>query len=358
MAETPIRFGILGCAEIARKLARAIALAPNAVVSAIGSRSVDKAKTFAADTGLPPSAKAYGSYEAVLDDPDVDAVYIPLPTSLHRRWVTAAAEKGKHVLLEKPVALSTAELEEIVAVCEANGVQFMDATMWMHHPRTAGMRAFLSDGERFGQLKVIHSTFTFAGGPDFLINNIRVKADLDSLGALGDVGWYCIRAILWATDYELPKTVLASREPVINESGVILSCGSTLYWQDGKVATFHCSFLTSVVQDLTALGTKASLRLHDFAVPFQENSASFHVTSQFSSPLVSEHNVINDLPQEALMVKEFACLVASIKGNGSKPDKKWPTLSMKTQVVLDAVKASIDKGFEPVEVVSPLFYTT
>ncbi|GMP48008.1 hypothetical protein CsSME_00015512 [Camellia sinensis var. sinensis] len=125
-------------------------------------------------------------------------------------------------------------------------VQFMDATMWMDHPRTAAMREFLSDVERFGQLKTIHSNFSFIGGPDFLTNNIRVNPDLDSLGALGDIGWYCIRSILWAANFQLPKTALALRQPVLNETGVILSCGSSLYWEDGKITTFHCSFLTNL----------------------------------------------------------------------------------------------------------------
>ncbi|XP_058188865.1 uncharacterized oxidoreductase At4g09670-like [Rhododendron vialii] len=353
-AETQIRFGILGCAEIAKKLSRAITLAPNAALYAVASRSSDKAKAFAAANGFPPSAKAYGSYEALLDDPDVDAVYMPLPTSLHRQWAVRAAEKKKHVLLEKPVALNAAELEEILAACESNGVQFMDATMWMHHPRTAVMKELLDDSERFGELKVIHSTFTFAGGPDFLTNNIRVSPHLDALGALGDVGWYCIRSILWAASYHLPQTAVASRNPVLNDAGIILSCGASLYWPDGKVATFHCSFLTSLSLDLTVLGTKSSLRVNDYAGPLDEKAASFHVTTQFGfgKPLVKEEWVACELPQEAGMVGEFARLVAGIKRNGCKPEKEWGVLSWKTQVVLDAVKASIDRGFEPVEIVT------
>uniref|UniRef100_A0A5B6YLA7 Uncharacterized protein n=3 Tax=Davidia involucrata TaxID=16924 RepID=A0A5B6YLA7_DAVIN len=354
MAETPVRFGILGCANIARMVSRAITLAPNSTIYAIGSRSIEKASRYASENGFPPSAKVYGSYEAVLDDPEVDAVYVPLPTSLHLRWAVLAAEKKKHVLLEKPVALNATELDTILEACESNGVQFMDATMWMHHPRTAKMREFLSDAHRFGQLKSIHSSFTFDAGPEFLKNDIRVKPDLDALGALGDAGWYCARAILWAVDYELPKTVTALREPECNEAGVILSCGSALHWADGKVATFYCSFLTNLSMDIIALGSKGNLRVHDFVAPFQENVGPFYVTSGSKlgcEPISGEHTVKTDLPQQALMVREFAGLVKSIKG-GSKPEKKWPTLSRKTQLLLDAVNASIAKGFEPVEVVN------
>lgn len=160
MADTIIRFGIIGAADIARKVSRAIALAPNATLSAIGSRSLEKASKFASDNGFSPHVKIYGSYEAVLDDPEIDAVYVPLPTSLHLRWAVLAAEKKKHLLLEKPVALNVAEFDKILEACEANGVQFMDGTMWMHNPRTAKMKEFLFDADKFGQLKAVcHSNF-------------------------------------------------------------------------------------------------------------------------------------------------------------------------------------------------------
>lgn len=151
----PVRFGILGCANIARKVSRAMILSPNSTIVAIGSRSLEKAANFAKNNGFPVSAKAYGSYDAVLEDPDVDAVYIPLPTSLHLQWAVAAAKKKKHILLEKPVALNFKELDLILEACESNGVQFMDATMWMHHPRTPKMKEFLSDSHSFGQLKTV-----------------------------------------------------------------------------------------------------------------------------------------------------------------------------------------------------------
>lgn len=145
MSEAPVRFGILGCANIARKVSRAINLSPNSTICALGSRSIEKASSFASSNGFPASVKLYGSYAAVLDDPDVDVVYVPLPTSLHVQWAVLAAEKKKHVLLEKPVALNVKELDAILEACESNGVQFKDATMWMHHPRTAKMREFLTD---------------------------------------------------------------------------------------------------------------------------------------------------------------------------------------------------------------------
>ena len=161
MADLPIRIGIIGCAEIARKVSRAIQLAPNATVSGVASRSFEKAASFAKENGLTPEAKIYGSYEALLDDPDIDAVYLPLPTSLHLQWAVLTAQKKKHLLLEKPVAVNVGEFDEIVKACEDNGVQIMDGTMWMHHPRTHKMEEFLNDKEFFGQLKSVNILLGF-----------------------------------------------------------------------------------------------------------------------------------------------------------------------------------------------------
>jgi len=154
----PVRFGILGCADIARKVSRALLMLPPgaATVAAVGSRSEDKARRFIAETGL-PAARPHGSYESLLGDPDVEAVYLPLPTSLHVPWATAAAARGKHLLLEKPTALCAADLDAILAACDASGVQFMDTTMWTHNPRTAKMREIVADKDAFGDVRVVSS---------------------------------------------------------------------------------------------------------------------------------------------------------------------------------------------------------
>lgn len=205
----------------------------------------------------------------------------------------------------------------------------------------------------------IHSHFTFSGDPDFLQNDIRVKPDLDALGSLGDVGWYCIRSILWAADYELPMKAIALEGTVKNDAGVIMSCGSSLVWKDGKVATFYCSFLAHLTMELSVIGTNGSLHLSDFVIPFEEKKAEFSFGSALSfnnlvtawQLMTSKHIVTTDLPQEALMVQEFSRLVSNIRDSAGKPDDKWPSISRKTQLVVDAVKASIDQGCTPVEIV-------
>lgn len=180
---------------------------------------------------------------------------------------------------------------------------------------------------------------------------------MDSLGALGDCGWYCIRAILWGVNYQLPKTITALPALELNKAGVILSCGSSFLWEDGKLATFHCSFLNNKSMDLYLYGTLGSIHLGDFIIPYTEDSASFSLSSGPSltelhlgwNKKPEEVHVTLPLPQEALMVQEFARLAVSIRDCGSCPDPKWPEISRKTQLVLDAVKKSIELGFKPVE---------
>ncbi|KNA12908.1 hypothetical protein SOVF_121650 [Spinacia oleracea] len=205
----------------------------------------------------------------------------------------------------------------------------------------------------------VHAIFTFLADDYFLKNDIRVKPDLDALGALGDVGWYCIRAILWAANYELPKFVTALRNPIRNDDGVLLSCDAALHWEDGKIATFHCSFLSHLTMDITVIGTNGTLHVNDFLIPYKASEVSFKTASKcwFTDKALewthksSEQVVSTDLPQEVLMVKEFSGLVDGIKFRDLAPEMKWPTISRKTQLVIDAVKVSIDKGLQAVEVV-------
>ncbi|XAR48616.1 D-xylose 1-dehydrogenase (NADP(+)) [Bertholletia excelsa] len=324
----------------------AINLAPNTCLWAIGSRSIEKASECASDNGFRPTVKVYGSYDAVLDDTNVDAVYVPLLTSLHLTWDVLTVEKKKH-------------LEAIIKACESNGVHYMDATMWMHQPRTAQMRDFISH-RRFGPpqsgilisrlfffsgrlradasriLEHHRRIFTYEASPEFLMNSIQVKPDLDALGALGNAGWYSIWAILWATDYELPKRVTALQKPEFNEAG--------------------CSFLTNLNLDIAALGAQGNLRVHDLSYHFKRTrprSKWFLHPGSWNlpgiGPALGDHKVKMDLPQEGLMVREFARLVVGIKGSGSELEKKRPTISWKTQLVVHAVNASIERKFEPVE---------
>ena len=183
--------------------------------------------------------------------------------------------------------------------------------------------------------------------------DVRGQPHLDGLGALGDIGWYCARGILWANGYEMPKTVTAHPGALFNEQGVITSCGATLVWADGRTATFTTSFHTGLVMKLLVVGDKGSLEVDDFVIPYVADKASYKVVSKTGwqdmiMGWVVTHNVNEvktDIPQEAHMVREFARLVSS-----GTVDSKWPEISRKTQVLMDAVKGSIEKDLTTITI--------
>ena len=176
----PVRYGIIGSANIARKNVRAISLSPNSVLVALASRDLEKATTFARDNHIDTSeCRLYGSYQGnltcsihsngndilttaseLLDDPNVQAVYIPLPTAFRKEWVVKAANAGKHVLADKPVASCSKQLTEMLAACDENGVLFMDGVMFMHHPRFHSLLDFLVDPVT-GPVKLFLNSFAF-----------------------------------------------------------------------------------------------------------------------------------------------------------------------------------------------------
>ncbi len=201
MGPTICRWGILGTAEIARKNWLAIRNAGNCMLSGVASRDPERCRRFIVEcqryAPFDPPPRAFGSYEELLADDAVDAVYVPLPTGIRKAWLLRAAELGKHVLSEKPVAANAGDVREILAACRRSGVQFMDGVMFMHSRRLQRIREVLDDGESVGQLRRIVSHFTFGESPEFFDGNIRTHSGLEPLGCLGDLGWYCIRFTLW-----------------------------------------------------------------------------------------------------------------------------------------------------------------
>lgn len=137
-SQQKLRFGILSTANIGVKVSAAMHESSNAAPLAVGSRDLEKAKEFATKNNIP---RAYGSYEAVINDPDVDAIYLPLPTAFRTEWAIKSARAGKHILVEKPLG-SAQDVREMRTACEENGVHFMDNTMWVHHTRYAYNKHF------------------------------------------------------------------------------------------------------------------------------------------------------------------------------------------------------------------------
>src|SRR5262245_46378951 len=183
MSEQRLRFGILGVAKINDRLLPGFRKARHAELLGLASRNLDRAKQAASAAGIP---RAYGSYEELLADDAIQAVYFPRPNTHHAEWTRRAADAGKHVLVEKPMTPTAAQAREVVDHCAARGVTLMDGFMWPHHPRTRKIRELLDAGT-IGQVRRVAGAFTFPLPMD--PGNIRLKPDLAG-GSLLDVGCY------------------------------------------------------------------------------------------------------------------------------------------------------------------------
>lgn len=361
MKQPRLRWGILGTANIARKNWQAIRNSGNAVVTAVASRSADRARAFIeecqahAPMGIEPAA--HGSYEALLADRNVDAVYIPLPTGLRKEWVIKAAEAGKHVVCEKPCATSVAELREMLAACERNRVQFMDGVMFMHSERLPRIRQALDDGRSIGRLRRMSSVFGFNAPDDFLSGNIRMHSQLEPFGCLGDLGWYCLRFFLWVMNGELPAVVsarlIAGHGRSDSPRPVPMELSAELAFPGGVSAGFYCSFQTENQQFMTLSGTQGYLHMPDFVLPFFGSDVGFEVTNsvfnvrgcdfnmepRIQRIAVNEYSNSTPNAQEANLFRNFSAQVQSGRLN-----PQWSEIALKTQMVMEEVMNAATGG--------------
>ena len=237
-----VRFGILSTALINQLILRGARASDEVDVVAVASRDAARAEAYARENGI---ERAYGSYEALVGDPDVEAVYISLPNSLHIPWTLRALEGGKHVLCEKPLSRRQGEVEEAFDLAERNGLVVMEAFMYRHHPKMRRLHE-LVEGGAIGRLTLVRSTFSF-----WLRDrqNIRMFSELDG-GALMDIGCYCVSGSrLLAGE---PDRVLA--EQVTAPSGIDLALYGTMRFPGEVVAQFDCSFSAPAKQRLEAVG--------------------------------------------------------------------------------------------------------
>jgi D-xylose 1-dehydrogenase (NADP+, D-xylono-1,5-lactone-forming) len=230
-ARAGIRWGILGCARIARRgLIPGIARSRQGVQHAIASRDLAVARSWALEFGI---SRAHGSYESLVSDPEIDAVYIPLPNELHRPWMMAAADAGKHVLCEKPLALDAREALAMVEYARNRGVILMEAFMWRHQERTLRIRQMVRDGA-IGELRLIRSSFSFPIAPD----DWRLDRSRGG-GALWDVGCYGVNTARFFAGEEPSRFKSFAR---FGPTGVDLTLTATLEFPGGVLAIVDCSF--------------------------------------------------------------------------------------------------------------------
>jgi D-xylose 1-dehydrogenase (NADP+, D-xylono-1,5-lactone-forming) len=249
-----IRWGVLGAARIARKaVIPAIRRAGAGEVVAVASAS-GNAERFAADLEIP---RAYASYDELLADPEVDAVYIALPNVFHAEWILAAARAGKHVLCEKPIVLSTAELDAVTDACANAGVQLAEAFMYRHHPQLQRLRELIDAGA-IGDLVTVEASFHFDLARSEPLD-IRLRPDLGG-GVLRDIGCYPVDLLGWLTGTEPDELGVVAHRDRPGGADTRLSVAARY----GDVtATLHCSFDAPFRAEARLIGTVGTIELPD-----------------------------------------------------------------------------------------------
>ncbi|MBM7570269.1 Gfo/Idh/MocA family protein [Aquibacillus albus] len=302
-----VKWGVLSTANIGlEQVIPAIERSNNCEVVAIASRG-EKAKQTAEELGI---TTAYTSYEGLLQDPEIEAVYIPLPNSMHKEWVIKAAEHGKHILCEKPAALNLSELEEMLAACEQHGVTFMEAFMYQFHPQHEKVKALIQDGE-IGEVASMRASFSFVLNDG---ENIRLIPELGG-GSMYDVGCYTIHVIRNILDEE-PVNVYASSK-IHPQFNVETNTAGVLTFANGVQATFDSSFEAMSRQTYQVVGSKGKIDVNGAFRPDTLEGGAGIIQLTKENGEVEEFAVEGD--QYKLQVEHFAqCVIENKQPSYSK----------------------------------------
>jgi predicted dehydrogenase len=248
-----IRWGLLSTARINDALIDPIRQAPRSTLRAVGSRDREHGRAYAQDKGI---AVAYGSYEDLLADPEIDVVYISLPNSLHCEWAVKAADAGKHILCEKPMAVTLDEFDRMAAAAQTNGVTLFEAFMYLHHPQTRRALEIVGEGA-LGALQSVQSWFHFFLPPENS-TNIRLNAGLSG-GSLWDVGVYPNSLAVTVMGGAAPQAVVGSQ--IVGESGVDVAMLGQLHFAGDRVAQISSGFRTPFREGAFLVGDAAILHI-------------------------------------------------------------------------------------------------
>lgn len=328
MTEKRVRWGVISTANIGRAAVNpAIQTSRNGELVAVASRDDQRAREFAEKWGIP---QHYASYEALLDDESIDAVYVPLPNSLHAEWTIRAARKGKHVLCEKPLALNAAECQDMADAAAASGVKLMEAFMYRFHPRTEKVLEMVRDG-MVGDLRMIHSTFTFRlMRPD----NIRFDPELGG-GALMDVGSYCVNVSRTMVGAE-PEEVQAIANWA--SSGVDAQLAGTLRFPGGIVAQFDCALTMERCEAYEVAGTEGYLQV---PAAFLPGTGEVIIHEHRGSDVIA--HTVDGVDEYRLMVEHFADCVLN-----DRPPRYSAAEAALNMRVIEALYRSARSGGKPV----------
>ena len=289
--ETKLRWAILGCARISRRgLIPGIQQSHSGSLDLLASRRLEAANEWAAEFSIP---RTVGSYEAAIADPAIDCVYIPLANEEHAPYVKMAADAGKHILCEKPLALNADEAREMVDYCRNKGVILMEAFMWRHQPRTLAVLEAVRSG-RIGDLKLVRSSFSFSiDMTDWRLDPAR------GCGALWDVGCYGVSTLRLFAGEE-PNEILARGR--FSDSGVDLSVTASMKFPNGVLGAIDCSFEQPFRCVYEIVGSSGSIVVPNAYLPPETPIAQFYDTE---GKLVEEVTY-SGRNQYACMVDAFA----------------------------------------------------
>jgi xylose dehydrogenase (NAD/NADP) len=306
-----LRWGIIGPGRIAPRIVRALSQSKRGDLVAVASRELERASAFAARFGI---HQAFGSYEALLDAPQIDVVYVALPNHLHAEWTIRALEAGKHVLCEKPLALSVDEVDAIIAASERTGRVAMEGFMYLHHPQILRAVELAQAGE-LGRLELVNGTFSF-----FLSypNDPRIEPDMGG-GSIWDVGCYPV-SLARRIAGEEPEGLSAFAR--FDERGVDRTFIGQLRFPNGLLAQFDCGFAAPDRERIEIVGSDATLVLNAPFLPEPDGPPPSVVMwrgrdpSPVEVPSVDQyHAEVEDLMSAILDVAEPRLTLASSRGN-------------------------------------------
>jgi predicted dehydrogenase len=251
MTYEPVKWGIISTAHINRLVIPPAQASPKVDLVGVASRTQERADAYAAEWGIP---RAYGSYEALLEDPDIEALYISLPNSIHVEWSIRAAESGKHVLCEKPMDSRPDRVDEAFDAADRSGTLLSEAFMWRHNPQTKRLRELLDEGA-IGELRLVRSCFSYGL---YDADNIRLRPDVEG-GALMDVGCYCVSGSRLVAGE--PASVFGNQWT--GPSGTDWVFTASLRFPGDVLGIFDCGTAMTNRDELEAVGSEGSLFLDD-----------------------------------------------------------------------------------------------
>lgn len=287
---TQIRWGILSTANIGRaRVVPAMQKSSNGRVAAVASRALEKAQKYAQELNIPT---AYGSYEELLADPNIDAIYIPLPNSEHAAWSIRCAEAGKPVLCEKPLAADAAEAQKMVDTFAAKQILFAEAFMYRFHPQTQRVKEMITNGA-IGDVQVMDATFTF---PVQNEDDVRLQKTLAG-GALMDVGCYCVNVMRFMFGEEPIEAKAIARFRDVDERLV-----GILGFPSGGIGHFNCSLRTHLTHRYEIRGSQGRIVVDEAFSLRPDQSLTLHHWQD------DQHHTITIDPANhyQLMVEDFA----------------------------------------------------